>query len=96
MTRLHGRALVTAMSLAQLGSLLPHGAVHGIMAGDLMPLWGLSAAHAGLMASGRGASGPVARMSDSDMRAPPCPGIIHHPAESSSSARIFLSSSRRE
>jgi len=51
MTRLHGRTLVTAMCLAQLGSLLPHVAVPGIMAEHLMPLWGLSAAQAGLMAS---------------------------------------------
>ena len=51
MARLHGRTLVTAMCLAQLGSLLPHVAVPGIMAEHLMPLWGLSAAQAGLMAS---------------------------------------------
>jgi predicted MFS family arabinose efflux permease len=51
MGHLHGRALVVAMCLAQLGSLLPHVAVPGIMAEHLMPLWGLSAAQAGLMAS---------------------------------------------
>jgi predicted MFS family arabinose efflux permease len=39
------------MCLGQLGSLLPHVAVPGIMAEHLMPLWGLSAAQAGLMAS---------------------------------------------
>jgi predicted MFS family arabinose efflux permease len=48
---LKGRALVAAMCLAQLGSLLPHVTVPGIMAEHLMPLWGLSAAQAGLMAS---------------------------------------------
>jgi MFS family permease len=48
---LEGRALVTAMCLAQLGSLLPHVTLPAIMAEHLMPLWGLSAAQAGLMAS---------------------------------------------
>ena len=45
------RSLVTAMCLAQLGSLLPHVTLPAIMAQHLMPLWGLSAAQAGLMAS---------------------------------------------
>jgi predicted MFS family arabinose efflux permease len=51
MNHLHGRPLVVAMCLGQLGSLLPHVAVPGIMAEHLMPLWNLSAAQAGLMAS---------------------------------------------
>src|SRR6516165_783806 len=48
---LSGRALVAAMCLGQLGNLLPHVTVPAIMAQSLMPLWGLSAAQAGLMAS---------------------------------------------
>src|SRR5262245_38827979 len=40
------------MCLGQLGNLLPHVVVPAIMAQHLMPLWGLSAAQAGLMASG--------------------------------------------
>jgi predicted MFS family arabinose efflux permease len=48
---LKGRALVAAMCLGQLGSLLPHVAVPAIMAEHLMPLWQLNAAQAGLMAS---------------------------------------------
>ena len=48
---LSGRLLVTAMCIGQVGSLLPHVAVPAIMAQYLMPLWGLSAAEAGLMAS---------------------------------------------
>lgn len=48
---LHGRTLVTAMCIAQVCNLLPHVAVPAIMAQHLMPLWGLSAAQAGLMAS---------------------------------------------
>ena len=48
---LHGRALVTAMCTAQVCNLLPHVVVPAIMAQHLMPLWGLSAAQAGLMAS---------------------------------------------
>jgi predicted MFS family arabinose efflux permease len=51
MTRLAGRKLVFAMCLGQVGNLLPHVVVPGIMAQHLMPLWGLSAAQAGLMAS---------------------------------------------
>jgi predicted MFS family arabinose efflux permease len=50
-TPLKDRALVTAMCLAQLGSLLPHVTLPAVMAEHLMPLWGLSAAQAGLMAS---------------------------------------------
>src|SRR5262252_8685355 len=52
MAALTGRALVAAMCLGQVGSLLPHVVVPAIMAQHLMPLWDLSAAQAGLMASG--------------------------------------------
>jgi predicted MFS family arabinose efflux permease len=48
---LHGRTLVTVMCVAQVCNLLPHVAVPAIMAQHLMPLWHLSAAQAGLMAS---------------------------------------------
>src|SRR5215472_809820 len=51
MTPLTGRALVAAMCLGQVGNLLPHVVVPAIMAQHLMPLWHLSAAQAGLMAS---------------------------------------------
>jgi predicted MFS family arabinose efflux permease len=47
---LTGRALVAAMCAGQVGNLLPHVVVPAIMAGHLIPLWGLSAAQAGLMA----------------------------------------------
>ncbi len=48
---LRGRTLVTAMCIAQVCNLLPHVVVPAIMAQHLMPLWHLSAAQAGLMAS---------------------------------------------
>src|SRR6202790_1871405 len=48
---LAGRPLGFAMCLGQVGNLLPHVVVPAIMAQHLMPLWGLSAAQAGLMAS---------------------------------------------
>src|SRR5436189_1564174 len=51
MAVLTGRALVAAMCLGQVGNLLPHVVVPAIMAQHLMPLWDLSAAQAGLMAS---------------------------------------------
>src|ERR1700739_2002319 len=51
MPALTGRALVGAMCLGQVGSLLPHVVVPAIMAQYLMPLWHLSAAQGGLMAS---------------------------------------------
>src|SRR6266568_3107864 len=51
MPALTGRALVAAMCLGQVGNLLPHVLVPAIMAQHLMPLWDLSAAQAGLMAS---------------------------------------------
>src|SRR6478609_11092053 len=50
MAPLTGRALVAAMCLGQVGNLLPHVVVPAIMAQHLMPLWGLSAAQAGLKA----------------------------------------------
>jgi predicted MFS family arabinose efflux permease len=49
--RLKGKWLVGAMCLGQIGNLLPHVAVPAIMPQHLMPLWGLSGAEAGLMAS---------------------------------------------
>jgi MFS family permease len=51
MLTLTGRALVTAMCFGQVGNLIPHVTLPAIMAQHLMPLWGLSAAEAGLMAS---------------------------------------------
>ena len=51
MTPLHGRTLVAAMCVAQVCNLLPHVVVPAIMAQHLIPLWDLSAAQAGLMAS---------------------------------------------
>jgi predicted MFS family arabinose efflux permease len=45
------RALVLAMCLGQLGNLLPHVAVPAVMPQHLMPLWSLSGAQAGMMAS---------------------------------------------
>jgi len=51
MRSLHGRALVIAMCVGQVGNLLPHVVVPAIMAQHLIPLWRLSAAQAGLMAS---------------------------------------------
>jgi predicted MFS family arabinose efflux permease len=51
MRPLHGRTLVAAMCVAQVCNLLPHVVVPGIMAHHLTPLWQLTAAQAGLMAS---------------------------------------------
>jgi predicted MFS family arabinose efflux permease len=51
MPALTGRRLVAAMCLGQVGNLIPHVTLPAIMAQHLMPLWGLSAAEAGLMAS---------------------------------------------
>ena len=51
MTPLQGRALVGVMCIAQICNLLPHVVVPAIMAHHLIPLWHLSAAQAGLMAS---------------------------------------------
>jgi len=48
---LHGRTLVTAMCFAHVCNLLPHVVVPAIMAQHLMPMWHLSAAQAGAMAS---------------------------------------------
>ena len=47
---LNGRSLVAAMCAGQVGNLLPHVVVPAVMAAHLIPLWGLSAAQAGLMA----------------------------------------------
>jgi predicted MFS family arabinose efflux permease len=49
---LSGKTLIVAMCIGQVGNLLPHVVVPAIMAQHLMPLWGLSGADAGLMASG--------------------------------------------
>jgi predicted MFS family arabinose efflux permease len=51
MSPLHGRTLVAVMCVAQICNLLPHVVVPAIMARHLIPLWHLSAAQAGLMAS---------------------------------------------
>ena len=51
MSPLHGRTLVAVMCIAQICNLLPHVVVPAIMAHHLIPLWHLSAAQAGLMAS---------------------------------------------
>src|SRR5262245_15479015 len=53
---LQGRAVVAAMCVGQLGSLLPHVVVPAILAGFLIPEWHLSGAQAGLL-SGSGAAG---------------------------------------
>lgn len=50
MAMLRGRILVVAMCVGQVGNLVPHMVVQAIMAQHLMPLWGLSAGQAGLMA----------------------------------------------
>jgi predicted MFS family arabinose efflux permease len=49
--RLTGNTLVAAICVGQVGNLLPHVVVPAIMAQHLIPLWGLSAAQAGLMAA---------------------------------------------
>ena len=46
-----GRALVAAMSSAQLGSLLPHVTLPAVMPSHLIPEWGLSYSDGGLMAA---------------------------------------------
>ncbi|BAT61661.1 hexuronate transporter [Variibacter gotjawalensis] len=48
---LSGRPLIIALCIGQVGNLVPHVAVSAIMAGHLIPLWGLSATEAGIMAS---------------------------------------------
>jgi predicted MFS family arabinose efflux permease len=48
---MRGRSLVAAMCVGQVGNLLPHVVVPAVMVGHLIPLWGLSNAEAGLMAS---------------------------------------------
>ena len=49
--KFHGKALVAAMCIGQIGNLLPHVAVPAVMAQHLMPQWRLSATEAGMMAS---------------------------------------------
>jgi predicted MFS family arabinose efflux permease len=49
--RLTNRSLVIAMCLGQVGNLLPHVAVPSVMPQHLMPIWSLSGAEAGMMAS---------------------------------------------
>ena len=53
---LQGRAVIVAMCVGQLGSLLPHVVVPAILAGFLIPEWHLTGAQAGLL-SGSGAAG---------------------------------------
>jgi MFS family permease len=48
---MHGRLLVIAMCVGQVGNLLPHVVVPAVMVQHLIPLWGLTYAQAGLMAS---------------------------------------------
>jgi predicted MFS family arabinose efflux permease len=48
---MHGKTLVFAMALGQVGGLLPHVAVPSVMPQFLIPEWGLSNSEAGLMAS---------------------------------------------
>jgi len=48
---LDGHRLVLAMCVGQVANLLPHVVVPAVMAVHLIPLWGLSAGAAGLMAS---------------------------------------------
>ena len=48
---MQGKSLTIAMCVGQVGSLLPHVVVPAVMVGDLIPLWGLSNAQAGLLAS---------------------------------------------
>lgn len=53
---MEGRAVIVAMCVGQLGSLLPHVVVPSILAGFLIPEWHLTGAQAGLLA-GSGAAG---------------------------------------
>jgi len=53
---MHGRRVIVAMCIGQLGSLLPHVVVPSILAAFLIPEWHLSGAQAGLLA-GSGAAG---------------------------------------
>lgn len=48
---LEGRWLVAAMCVGQVANLLSHVVVPAVMAQHLMPLWGLTASEAGIMAS---------------------------------------------
>jgi predicted MFS family arabinose efflux permease len=51
-TQRQDRQLIAAMCVGQVGNLLPHVALSAILAQHLMPLWHLSAAEGGLIASG--------------------------------------------
>lgn len=53
---LQGRAVIVAMCIGQLGSLLPHVVIPAILAGFLIPEWHLTGSQAGLL-SGSGAAG---------------------------------------
>ena len=48
---MQGRKLIVWMCVGQVGNLLPHVVVPAVMVSHLIPLWGLSNADAGLMAS---------------------------------------------
>jgi len=48
---MHGRTLLIAMCLGQVGNLLPHVVVPAVMVGHLFPLWGPSNALAGRSAT---------------------------------------------
>ena len=48
---LSGKSLVFAMCIGQVGNLLPHVVVPAVMVKHLIPLWQLSSAQAGLMAT---------------------------------------------
>jgi predicted MFS family arabinose efflux permease len=52
MMQLQGRPLVLVMCMGQVGNLLPHVTLSAILAQHLMPLWHLSAAEGGFIASG--------------------------------------------
>lgn len=54
--KLEGQAVVVAICIGQLGSLLPHVVVPALLAGYLIPGWNLSGAQAGILA-GSGAAG---------------------------------------
>lgn len=54
--KLEGQAVVVAICIGQLGSLLPHVVVPALLASYLIPAWSLSGAQAGILA-GSGAAG---------------------------------------
>ena len=51
MKTLQAKALVWAMCIGQIGNLLPHVVVPAVMVQHLIPLWGMTNAQAGLLAS---------------------------------------------